>query len=68
MDNKRKRQSLYVKKNVMYQTFLASLVIMLAVVFVIVILSVDLPVSSVWKNNALLRMMQQTQQFIKESR
>lgn len=65
---KRRKQSLYVKQNVVYQAFLAGLVIMLAVVFVIVILAVDLPVSPVWKNNVLLRMIQQTQEFIKESR
>ncbi len=65
---KKRKQSLYVKQNVVYQAFLAGLVIMLSVVFVIVILSVDLPVSSVWKNNVLLRMIQQTQQFIRQGR
>ena len=65
---KKRKQSLYVKQNVVYKAFLAGLVIMLSVVFVIVILSVDLPVSSVWKNNVLLRMIQQTQQFIRQGR
>ena len=66
--SKKRKQSLYVKQNVAYQAFLAGLVIMLAVVFVIVILSVDLPISPVWKDNILLRMIEQTQDFIKQGR
>ena len=65
---KKRKQSLYVKQNIVYQAFLAGLVIMLSVVFVIVILSMDLPVSSVWKTNVLLRMIQQTQEFIRQGR
>ena len=65
---KKRKQSLYVKQNIVYQAFLAVLVIMLSVVFVIVILSMELPVSSVWKHNVLLRMIQQPQEFIRQGR
>lgn len=60
--------SLYVKQNKKYQAILATLIIAFVFVFAAVLSSIDLPTSRVWKDNVLLRMIVNTQEFIRENK
>lgn len=63
IENKRKKRSIHTKQNIVYQTFLAGLVILLSVIFIVVLLAMKLPTSSVWQDNVLLRMIRETQEY-----
>ena len=67
-EKKKKSNSVYVKQNRAYQALLATLVIALVLVGVTVLTTIPLPSSGVWKDNVLLRMIVETQQFIKQGR
>jgi len=60
--------SLYVKRNKKYQAILAALIIAFAILFAIVLSSVPLPTSRVWRENVLMRMIVETQDFIKDKK
>lgn len=62
----RKHQSIYVKQNKAYQTLLATLIILFVLVCAVAISHTDLPTSRVWKDNILIRMIENTQQFIRQ--
>ena len=65
---RRRRKSIYVKQNKFYQCLLAALIIVFVIVFAVVIQSMDLPTSHVWKDNILIRMIVETQNFIKQNK
>ncbi len=67
-DERGREHSLYVKQNKKYQAILATLIISFVLVLAIVLSSVDLPTSRVWRDNVLLRMILNTQEFIKENK
>jgi len=57
-----------VKRNKKYQAILAALIIAFAILFAIVLSSVPLPTSRVWRENVLMRMIVETQNFIKDKK
>ncbi len=60
---KPKIRRLHKKSNPLNQIFLAILVVLFAVVVVIVVANIE-PVSPIWKDNVLLRMIIETHKFI----
>ena len=65
---KKKNQSIYEKQNKAYQALLATLIIALVLVAATVLTTIPLPTSKIWRENVLLRMIVETQQFIKQGR
>ena len=63
---KKRNNSIYVKQNRAYQALLATLIIALVLVGLSVLSTIPLPTSHVWKDNVLLRMIIETQKFIRQ--
>lgn len=65
---KKVNHSIYEKQNKAYQALLATLIIALVLIGASVLTTIPLPTSSVWRDNVLLRMIVDTQHFIKQGR
>jgi hypothetical protein len=59
------RRSLYVKHNKAYELLLATLIVFFAAVCVVVFGSTFKPSSGVWTDNVLIRMIVETNEFIR---
>lgn len=64
----KKDHSLYEKQNKKYQAILATLIIVFVIVFAVVLNSVALPSSRSWNDNVLIKMIVNTQDFIKSNK
>lgn len=65
--DKKQGHSLYVKPNKKYQAILSALIIVFVIVFSLVLKNVTLPTSHVWKDNVLMKMIVNTQNFIRDN-
>ncbi len=64
-DKRGKQRSIHVKHNKAYQALLAGLIIIFVLVCAVVITSIGMPTSHVWKDNILIRMIVETHRFIR---